>query len=208
MVFQWWGDLRREAKPRRAISRNHMPDKIIYTDSATETMIFPIGVFGKRDFDAAGFISDAYHGVESGEWVALSPGAMWIYGQELSASAQTAADPRVDFDHKQVAFYIDNNNAQMALIKSDSKRRIIAISVRASRDIISRRGSAPRFERASSDYNIADRPTRYVILHYRIKNDRIPPFRKNLLRMVSEAALLRDMGFFDPDEIVGRHCRR
>ena len=36
----------------------------------------------------------------------------------------------MDLDNQQLAFYIDNKNAKMALIKSDSKRRIIAISVR------------------------------------------------------------------------------
>ena len=54
-VLQWWVALLMESKARRAISRNPIPDKIIYTDAADETTILAIVVFDKRDFDATGF---------------------------------------------------------------------------------------------------------------------------------------------------------
>ena len=48
-----------------------MQGKIIYTDSATETMVLAIAVFGKREFGGAAIISEAYRDVASGEWAAF-----------------------------------------------------------------------------------------------------------------------------------------
>ena len=139
----WRAALIMEAEPRRVISRNHIPDKIIYTDAVTEAAIFPIVVFDKRECGAAGFISDAYQAVASGDWIDLFSETNLIYGLELLAAVQTAADPRIDLDRKKVTFYIENNNAKMELIKSDSKRPIIAILVRIFCAIMSRRSITP-----------------------------------------------------------------
>ena len=205
MIFEWWAALLRDCRPRRVISHSPFPDKIIYTDAATETMILASLVFDKLDFDATGHISEAYHEVATDEWLALFSETNLIYGLELLAAVQTAADPRIDLDNMNVTFYIDNNNALIALIKADSKRRIIQILVRLFWAIMARRNITPWFERAPSDFNITDRPTRLVELPYPIRTARIFPFQTNLLRMVSDALLLHDRGFFDPDEIVGRY---
>ena len=126
VVLKWWAALPSEAKPRRVLPRNPIHGKIIYTDAATETVIFDIVVFEKSDFDATGFISDAYREVAAGEWIAPLPETNLIYGLELlAAAAQTASGPRIGSGRRNVAFYIDNNNAKMALVRSDSKRRII-----------------------------------------------------------------------------------
>ena len=74
---------------------------------------------------------------------------------------------------KCITFYTDNNNAEMDLIKSDSKRRIIPIPVRIFRAIVARGGITPWFARAPTDFNIADKPARCAKLPYRIKDDRI-----------------------------------
>ena len=70
-IFRRWEVFLRDAKPRRAISRDPIPGKIIYKDAASETVILAIFVFGKRDFGATGFISDAYREVDSDELLAF-----------------------------------------------------------------------------------------------------------------------------------------
>ena len=205
MVLELRVALLMESRHRGVISHIPIPDKIIYTDAATETMILASVVFDERDFDSAVFISEAYHEVDPDEWMARFSETNLIYGLELLAAVRTAADPRIDLDNKNVTFYIDSNNAKMALIKSDSKRRIIAILVRTFWAIMTRRNITPWFERVPSKLNITDRPTRLVKLPYSIRAARISPCQTNLLRMVSEALLLHDRGFFYPGEIVGRY---
>ena len=89
------------------ISRNPIPDKIIYTDAATETMILPILVFDKCEFSATGIIPDAYYDVASGEWAALFSETNLNYGLELLGAPQTVADPMIDICRKSTTFYID-----------------------------------------------------------------------------------------------------
>ena len=95
MVIQWWASFLIGATPRQAISRNHIPDKIIYTNTAMAMMILAIIVSSKREFDDAGIISEAYYEVSPGEWVAFSSETNLIYGSELLAMAQTVADPGI-----------------------------------------------------------------------------------------------------------------
>ena len=45
LVLEWWTAMLREAGPRRVVSHNPIPDKIVYTDAATETMIIASVVF-------------------------------------------------------------------------------------------------------------------------------------------------------------------
>ena len=205
LVLEWRAAMLRESGPRRVVSHNPIPDKIIYTDAATETMIIAIVVFDKHDFDATATISEAYMEVAGGEWKSLFAPTRLIYGLELIALIQTFADPRIDIDNKSVTFYIDNNASKMALIKGDSKCLIAAISVRIFCAIVARGGITPWFDRVPTDFNIADKPTRRAKHPYRVKTARIFEFPTNLLRMVTVALEQGDNGFFDPDEIVGRY---
>ena len=96
------------------------------------------------------------------------------YGSELLDLARKVAGPMIDLDRKYITFYIDNNNNdKMALIKSDSKRRIIATPARVFWDIATRRAIIPRFGRPPTDFNIVDKHKRKAELPYRVKNDRV-----------------------------------
>ena len=118
-----------------------------------------------------------------------------IYGLELSPAVQTAAAPRINLDYKQVIAHIDYYNAKKAPVKSDSERRIIDISVRICRAVMSRRSINPRFARCPSGCDISDRPSRLVKIPYRIKNDRVSRMPGGSFTRWSEAGRLKDKGF-------------
>ena len=128
MVLACWASSPRGPRPRRAISRYPVQDNTVYTDAPAETVILEIDAFGEREVDDAGGASGAYREVESAEWVALFPQSTF-FGLELLASPQTVAGPRIDPDRKRITSYSGRNNSKMALIRSGSRRRIIATAV-------------------------------------------------------------------------------
>ena len=101
-------------------------------------------------------------------WVGIFIKTNLIYGLELMAVVQIAADLSLPSDDKSITFYLDNNNALIALTKADSKREIIMVLTRLFWAIVARRRITPWFERVGSDFNIPNAPTRIGIWPFHV----------------------------------------
>ena len=83
-----------------------------------------------------------------------------ICGLEMLA-AKTAAGPTLPIQGRCVTFYVDSKSALGAAVKADSKTAAISASARILCEICARRGITPRFEWATSGFNISGRPARF-----------------------------------------------
>ena len=136
-------------------------------------------------------------------WRGLFMETNLIYGLELLAVVQTAADPSIDLDGKCVTFYVDNNNAISALVRAGPKALAVSISARIFWAICTKRPITPWFERVPGKINITDFPTRFVDPPYRLRSFKEFTFKDNLLRMIRIGLRAGGNGFFDHAGLVG-----
>ena len=124
----------------------------------------------------------------------------------------TIADPDLPISDSCITCYVDNNNTLCALVRSDSKRPVIAAISRIFWVICAIRGIVPWLERVDSDLNVSDLPTRKVSLPLECESEGPLAFGGKLLEMVIEGLPRHFNGFFDPEELIGRlytpHVRR
>ena len=79
----------------------------------------------------------------------------------------------------------------------------ISILARIFWAICIKRSIIPWFERVPGKINIADFPTRFAKLPYRLRSFRELTFRNNLFRMIRTGLRAGAHGFFDPTDLVG-----
>ena len=102
----------------------------------------------------------------------LAP-TIYIYCLEMIAVLATLMKKWADVANKSATFYIDNNNALLAILKNSAK----PTSIQATAGPIWRRirelNITPWFGRVPSKRNIADLPTRSVKIQYKsLKRDK------------------------------------
>ena len=201
--LEWWEGVIRSHTGRSAVTLKTEPDIIIYTDAATETMIMAGLVFVRSSFLTEGTILAIRTLVADHRWVDIFIKTNLIYGLELLAVVEIVADKSIPLGDKSITFYVDNNNALIALTKADSKREVIMVLARLFWAIVARRRITPWSGRVDSDYNIADVPTRNGLLPFPASSAKIFQFEKQLSELVYQAMEDQHNGFFDPDLLVG-----
>ena len=129
-LLQWWKGVLQAIRHMVVSARIRFPQKIIYTDAAAENSVAAAIVFHRGDFLGSKKIETFRGMYADAEWVALFSKANLIYGRELMAVVQTAADPSVDLGGKCVTFYVAGNNNLSALVRADSEGLAISILAR------------------------------------------------------------------------------
>ena len=172
--------LLRSIRPRIVYPRRSTPQKIIYTDAATSTQIIAAVVFDKHQFDKDGRVEAVRVLRARNDWAPLFNETNWIFGLELLAVVQTAADPNLDLDDKCITFYVDNSSTKGVLIRASSIRDVVEVLVRIFWAICAKRRITPWFEHVPSPVNIADLPTRMVKLPLQVSSWADFSFGENL----------------------------
>ena len=168
VALEWRSGLLKALQPRAIYPRNNSPDIVIFADAATTAMIMASVVFRKTDCDSDNSAL-ACQGVVSGPgWAEYFKDTILIYGLELTALVLTTAGPNLPLEGLSTAYYIDNNCANRALIRGGSRISDIAVLARLFWAICAIRRITPWPERAPTDGNISDFPTRMVELPYHI----------------------------------------
>ena len=203
-VLEWRQGMLLDVRPRIIYPRISTPQRIIYTDAATSTLLAASITFYPSNCTVAPVVEACRVMAAGQEWCDLFIETNLIYGLEMLAIVQTAADPNLDLDGRCVTFYIDNNNAISALIKGDSDTVIISAISRIFWAICGRRGIAPWLERAPSPVNIADLPTRTTKLPSRSNSTAEFSYQEELFWMVAAALKDNASGYFGPDVLIGR----
>ena len=203
-VLEWRRGMLLAARPRVIYPMTSTPQRIIFTDEATSTLIAAIIIFYPSSC-AVVPVAEACRVMTAGQGMCdLFIETNLIYGLEMLANVQTAADPDLDLDGQCVTFYIDDNNAISALIKGGSGTVIISVLSRIFWEICGRSGIMPWLERAPSPVNIADIPARFGELPFRSKSTAKFSHRNELSRMVATAMGGHASGYLDPDVLIGR----
>ena len=143
-------------RPRVVRAQNSFPHKIIYTDAATETSVAAAIIFDRAEFMENQTIETCRWMYAGENWMGLFIETNLIYGLELLAVVQTAADTSIELDGKCVTFYVDNNNTISALVRADSKALAISTLARIFWAICIKRSITPWVERVPGKINIAD----------------------------------------------------
>ena len=203
-VLEWWRGMLSSIRPRVIYPRTSTPQRIIYTDAATSTLIAASITLYPSNCSSVPVVEACRVMTAGPDWVALFINTNLIYGLEMLAIVQTAADPDLDLDGRCVTFYIDNTNAISALIKGDSDTVIISVLSRLFWAICGRRGITPWIEWVPSPVNIADLPTRNTKLPFKCKSTAEFSYQSELFLMVSAALEENASGFLDPDVLIGR----
>ena len=201
--LEWWEGVLRPHTDRSVATFKTEPDMIIYTDAAAETMIMEGLVFARSSFPKEGTILEGRTLVADQSWVDIFIKTTLIYGLELLAVVQIAADRSVPLGDKSITFYVGNNNALIALTKADSKREIIMVLIRLFWAIVARRRITPWFERVDSDYNISDIPTRNGPMPFQALCYKTFQFERQLPDLVHCALAGQHNGFFGPYFLAG-----
>ena len=142
-VLEGWRGMLLAVRPRVIYPTISTPKRIIYTDAATSTLIAAIITFYPSNCTIVPVVEACRVMTAGQEWCGLFIETNLIYGLEMPAIAQTAADHNLDLDGQCATFYIDSNDAISALIKEDSEAVIISALSRLFREICGLRGPPP-----------------------------------------------------------------
>ena len=204
VTLDWRAGLLRPIRPRIIYPRRSTPQKVVITDASTETMIMAAIVFDKATFDVDRHALVCRGARAASVWEELFAVTNLIYGLELTAAVLATADPLIPLDGQCVTYYLDNNNSLSALVRADSQRDVISALSRIFWEVCAVSGITPWIERAPSDRNITDNPTRGVPVPFIIDDIADFSFEMELFRMVKPGLAEHRAGICDPAALVGR----
>merc|ERR1719158_1830588 len=108
-------------EPRVATPKGDRTERIVYTDAAGKSQIIAAVVSGPSTFKNTKYIRPAKH-IRTGEKRkrTFAP-TIYIYGLEMLAVLAALTEKGADLGNKSATFYIDSNNALLAILKNSAK---------------------------------------------------------------------------------------
>ena len=190
MTLSWWTAALPNMEPRVATPKTDRTDRIVYTDAAGKSRIIAAVILDPANFKRTKYLRSITHVRTGLRWTRTFADTSYIYGLEMLAILATLMERGDDLRNQSVTFYIDNNNALLAILKNSAK----PIAIQAMTGLIWHRiqelNITPWFERVPSKRNIADLPTRHVKIKYKsLKREK---FRQTIaLHQTIETAIAR-----------------
>ena len=162
MTLAWWTAALPNMEPRVATPKTDRTDRIVYTDAAGKSRIIAAVIIDPTGFKHTKYLRSVTHVRTGKRWVRTFAYTSYIYGLEMLTILATLMERGDDIRNQSVTFYIDNNNALLAILKNSAK----PVAIQAMTGLIWHRiqelNITPWFERVPSKRNIADLPTRHV----------------------------------------------
>ena len=189
-TLAWWTAALPNLEPRTATPKTDRTDRVVYTDAAGKSRIIAAVILDPANFKLTKYLRSITHVRTGSRWVRTFEDTSYIYGLEMLAILATLMERGDDLRNQSVTFYIDNNNALLAILKNSAK----PIAIQAMTGLIWHRiqelNITPWFERVPSKRNIADLPTRHVKIKYKsLKREK---FRQTIaLHGIIETAISR-----------------
>ena len=169
-TLRWWTVALDHMKPRIATPKPKLTQRVVYTDAAGRTRIIAAVIIDPNTFLESKTINKVCATRTGRRWIKTFEDTSYIYGLEMLAILATLMAEGDDLRGKTVTFYIDNDNALVALIKNSATPTAIQALTALIWHRIRELDIFPWFERVPSKRNIADLPTRHVKIPYAVKS--------------------------------------
>ena len=155
-------------KPRVATPKPKLTERVVYTDAAGKAKIIAAGIIGPITFAECKTVKRVCATRTGHRWIKTFEDTSYIYGLEMLEILATLMTEGDDLRGKSATFYIDNNNALVALIKNSATPIAIQALTAQIWHRIRELEISPWFERVPSKRNIADLHTRHVKIPYQV----------------------------------------
>ena len=114
----WWAASLPNMEPRVATPKGDRTERIVYTDAAGKSQIIATVISGPSSFKNTKYIRSIAHIRTGGRWGETFTPTSYIYGLEMLAVLTTLTGKGAELANKSVTFYIDNDNALLAILKT------------------------------------------------------------------------------------------
>ena len=190
MTLAWWTAALPNMEPMAATPKTDRADRVVYTDAAGKSRIIAAVIIDPTGFKHTKYLRSVAHVRTGQRWLRTFANTSYIYGLEMLAILATLMEREDDLRNHSVTFYIDSNNALLAILKNCAKSAAIHPMAGLIWHRIQELDITPRFGRVPSKRNIDDLPTRHVKIKYKtLKSEKCR--QKIALRALIETAIVR-----------------
>ena len=117
-ALDWWAASLPNMEPRVATPKGDRAPRVANNDAAGKSQIIASVILDPSSRKHAKYISSTTHIRTGGRWGKTFAPTSYIYGLEMLAVLTTLRGEGSDLANKSVTFYIDNNNALLAILKT------------------------------------------------------------------------------------------